>query len=95
MPDADALSQDARLLGDAVRDGGALAMSFLRRDIRKWTKPDGSQVTEADLAVNDLLADRLRPARPGYGWLSEETPDSAERLARERLWIVDPIDGTS
>ena len=35
-----------------------------------------------------------RPARPGYGWLSEETPDSSERLARERLWIVDPIDGT-
>ena len=95
MPDADALSQDARLLGDAVRDGGALAMSFLRRDIRKWTKPDGSQVTEADLAVNDLLADRLRSARPGYGWLSEETPDSSDRLARERLWIVDPIDGTS
>ena len=60
MPDSDALSQDARLLVDAVRDGGALAMSFLRRDIRKWTKPDGSQVTEADLAINDLLADRLQ-----------------------------------
>jgi myo-inositol-1(or 4)-monophosphatase len=95
LPDAEALAQDVRLLGDAVRDAGALAMTLLKRDIRKWTKPDGSQVTEADLAVNDLLADRLKAARPGYGWLSEETPDGAERLGRERLWIVDPIDGTS
>jgi myo-inositol-1(or 4)-monophosphatase len=95
LPDAEALAQDARLLCDTLRAGGALAMTLLKRDLRKWTKPDGSQVTEADLAVNDLLADRLRQARPGYGWLSEETPDTGERLALERVWIVDPIDGTS
>ena len=46
------------------------------------------------LAVNDLLGERLRGARPGYGWLSEETPDDAARMACERVFIIDPIDGT-
>jgi myo-inositol-1(or 4)-monophosphatase len=36
----------------------------------------------------------LRGARPGYGWLSEETEDTAARLGAERVFIVDPIDGT-
>jgi myo-inositol-1(or 4)-monophosphatase len=51
-------------------------------------------VTEADLAVNDMLKTRLLAARPGYGWLSEETPDGADRLAVDTVFIVDPIDGT-
>ncbi len=49
-------------------------------------------LTEADLAVNRVLRDRL--PRPGEGWLSEETADDRDRLARSRVWIVDPIDGT-
>jgi myo-inositol-1(or 4)-monophosphatase len=36
----------------------------------------------------------LRGARPGYGWLSEETPDDRVRLNYERVFILDPIDGT-
>ena len=60
-----------------------------------WGKPDGQgPVTEADLAVNAQLEALLRPARPDYGWLSEESEDSAERLGREALFILDPIDGT-
>ena len=60
-----------------------------------WQKDAGAgPVTAADLAVNDMLHDRLTAARPGYGWLSEETEDSAARLAREYVFIIDPIDGT-
>ena len=33
-------------------------------------------------------------ARPEYGWLSEETVDSPDRLSKERVWVVDPLDGT-
>ena len=33
-------------------------------------------------------------ARPGYGWLSEETEDGSDRLSCERVFIIDPIDGT-
>jgi myo-inositol-1(or 4)-monophosphatase len=41
------------------------------------------------------LASRLRSARPDYGWLSEETEDSPERLNHKRVFVLDPIDGTS
>ena len=85
---------DARLLIDTVREAGELGRSLSQKTLQRWTKPDGSQVTEGDLAINDLIEKRLRPARPGYGWLSEETPDDHARMARHRLWIIDPIDGT-
>jgi myo-inositol-1(or 4)-monophosphatase len=51
-------------------------------------------VSEADIAVNDLLENRLRAATPNYGWLSEESADDEARLGKPLVWIVDPIDGT-
>lgn len=51
-------------------------------------------MTEADLAVNDMLQATLLRARPDYGWLSEETDDGRQRLAQDRVFIIDPIDGT-
>jgi len=51
-------------------------------------------VSEADIAVNDLLESRLRSATPDYGWLSEESADDETRLGKRLVWIVDPIDGT-
>ncbi|MFN4142218.1 3'(2'),5'-bisphosphate nucleotidase CysQ [Aestuariivirga sp.] len=80
---------------EAVREAGELGLLLARKSgLRRWNKADGSQVTEGDLALNALLEERLRKARPGYGWLSEETPDAPQRMAHERLWIIDPIDGT-
>jgi myo-inositol-1(or 4)-monophosphatase len=46
------------------------------------------------LSVNAVLEARLRAARPEYGWLSEETTDTPDRLSREAVFILDPIDGT-
>ncbi len=58
-------------------------------------KPGGAgPVTAADIAVNAMLHDTLRGARPAYGWLSEETPDTAARLTTGAQFIIDPIDGT-
>ncbi len=96
MPASDALMDDAQLLFEAVREAGEIGRSMAQRsDLQRWTKPDGSQVTEGDLAINAFLDQRLRPARPDYGWLSEETPDAPDaRMPQERLWIIDPIDGT-
>jgi myo-inositol-1(or 4)-monophosphatase len=48
-----------------------------------------------DLEANRILHEVLLGGRPEYGWLSEETKDTLERLAKERLWVVDPIDGTN
>ena len=94
MPGFDGLNADAELLFDAVREAGSLAMTMLRQNVRRWSKTDGSPVTEADMQVDALLRGRLQTARPGYGWLSEETPDGVGRLTCEKLWIADPIDGT-
>jgi myo-inositol-1(or 4)-monophosphatase len=49
-------------------------------------------VTEADRAVDAVLRENLW--RDGEGWLSEETADDLSRLDKERVWIVDPLDGT-
>lgn len=86
---------DLQLLIDAAVASGALAKSFFKNDPKAWDKSDGTgPVTEADLAVNSLLEDQLRSARPDYGWLSEESQDNTERQSAESVFIIDPIDGT-
>jgi myo-inositol-1(or 4)-monophosphatase len=88
------LARDAALLTDTVREAGALALSLFRTELKNWTKGASSPVSEADIAVNDLLEKRLRSATPDYGWLSEESVDDESRLEKRLVWIVDPIDGT-
>jgi myo-inositol-1(or 4)-monophosphatase len=87
-------ARDAELLKDTVREAGALALSLFRTELKNWTKGASSPVSEADIAVNDLVEQRLRAATPDYGWLSEESVDDDSRLAKDLVWIVDPIDGT-
>ncbi len=82
------------MLFDAVREAGVLALTMFRQDVRRWSKSDGSPVSEADVKVDALLRERLQTVRPGYGWLSEETIDNEDRLSCEKVWIADPIDGT-
>lgn len=83
-----------RGLADAVTESGRLALKMFRNGVRVWTKENDSPVSEADLAVDAQLNERLRPLAPEAGWLSEETPDTPDRLERPLLWIVDSIDGT-
>lgn len=88
------IAGDAALLKQTVREAGALALSMFRKEIRQWTKGQSSPVSEADIAVDELIRQRLQSATPDYGWLSEETADDRIRLSRRKVWIVDPIDGT-
>src|SRR5208337_4845439 len=90
----DDYAQDFDLIRDAAQEAGKLALSYWGRSIEKQRKADGSEVTEADHAVDALLAARLRRTRPSYGWLSEESAEHNERLRARRVWVVDPIDGT-
>jgi myo-inositol-1(or 4)-monophosphatase len=95
LPAPEARDADFALLKETVRDAGALAMRFYMTDHKQWSKAhDNTPVTEADIAVNDLLHARLGGARPDYGWLSEETEDDSSRLTQPLVWVVDPIDGT-
>jgi myo-inositol-1(or 4)-monophosphatase len=86
---------DLDLLVEASLAAGRKAMTFFRNDVKVWWKNEGtSPVTAADHAANDILKDRLLDARPDYGWLSEESEDDDRRLSRQRVFIIDPIDGT-
>ena len=85
---------DLALIVEAAREGADLALAERARGLEIERKPGGSPVTNADYRVDAFLKERLLAARPDHGWLSEETPDSPERLKRRRIFVVDPIDGT-
>lgn len=90
------LEDDAELLNSAVADASQLALDWFRKRPKGREKTDGSgPVSDADLAIDAMLRERLTKARPDYGWLSEESPPSPDRLNKSRIWLVDPIDGTS
>ncbi len=87
-------SADLTLLLEAAEEAGRIAMRYFKNDPEVWMKGGMSPVSEADYAVDTFLRETLMAARPGYGWLSEETVDGAARLAAPRTFVVDPIDGT-
>jgi myo-inositol-1(or 4)-monophosphatase len=86
---------DLDLIREAALEAGRLALEARANGLKIWSKPGGSPVTDADIAVDTLLKLRLLSARPNYGWLSEETADDPARLEIARLFVVDPIDGTA
>ena len=87
--------EDCSLIVNAAAAAGRIALDHFRHDPETWDKgSDLGPVTEADLAVDAALRERLCAARPEYGWLSEESADTPARLSRESVFIVDPIDGT-
>jgi myo-inositol-1(or 4)-monophosphatase len=85
---------DLELLTAAARAAGEIATRFWSGKNRVWDKATDDPVSEADLAVDTYLRDRLIAARPDYGWLSEETEDTPDRLNARRVFVIDPIDGT-
>ena len=76
---------DDELAADIAREAGELLLDLQAR---------GATKDEGDRLSNELILGRLADARPGDAVLSEESKDSPERLTRERVWIVDPLDGT-
>ena len=82
----------------AVQEAAALALSRWRDGAvpaaKVWEKSKGDPVSEIDLAVDSLLKERFAAILPDAAWLSEETVDDHVRLDAQRVWLVDPIDGT-
>jgi myo-inositol-1(or 4)-monophosphatase len=85
-------AREARHLADTLREAAPIALKTFRGEIRSWIKGHDSPVSDADIAVDNFLREKL--SRPDVGWLSEETADDLIRLESERIFIVDPIDGT-
>lgn len=88
-------SDDLALVENAVRQAGHIARRFYGHEYRRWSKSRGEPVTEADLEIDRYLRGALEPARRDYGWLSEETGRDPARVDTARMFIVDPIDGTT
>lgn len=84
--DLERIREGLKAAAEAVRPFTPGAVDFDEKSAR------GDPVTAADLAMDRVLRETL--PRSGEGWLSEETADSAERLDRDRVWVVDPLDGT-
>lgn len=93
-PPISAPSEDLELLRSAAVSAGIIAAGYFRRELKTWEKNGNSPVSEADIVLDDYLRATLMAARPLYGWLSEESVDDPARLEAERLFVVDPIDGT-
>ena len=87
-------SKDLALIRSAAVRGGEIALEYFNMKPEVSYKENNSPVSEADLAVNRELNELLCTARPDYGWLSEETEDSKDRMSCESLFVLDPIDGT-
>jgi myo-inositol-1(or 4)-monophosphatase len=98
LPAVEHVSEAAEIVAEleaAVRAAGALALGKFRSQFKSWTKgAAASPVSEVDIAVDDMLRERLGRIDPCYAWLSEETTDDPARCDVDRVWIVDPIDGT-
>lgn len=79
---------------DITRAAGAAIMSYYHASFDVTDKSPDNPVTDADLAADRLLKERLLALRPDAGWLSEETVDDPARYDKKTVWVVDPLDGT-
>lgn len=81
-----------------ARKAGDVILEFYEKGFaveeKFWRDNHGEPVTEADLASSKLIVAGLREAFPTDGILSEEAVDTDERLTKQRVWMIDPIDGT-
>jgi myo-inositol-1(or 4)-monophosphatase len=88
------MNSDLSIAKNAAIEAGTLIMNYYKADYEIRDKSYHNPVTSADRAADSLLKKILLGEKPEYGWLSEETVDSSERLTKDRVWVVDPLDGT-
>jgi len=85
----DRLAQFADTLANAT---DSMAMTYFRKPLDIEAKADDSPVTHADRAIEAAMRQQITDVFPTYGILGEEHEDA--RLDADRIWVIDPIDGT-
>lgn len=87
------MSISLAMLENVIREAGSIAMGYFKdlKHLEINKKKPRDFVTEADLAVEMFLKDKLTQAYPQFGFWGEESGQTANQNSR---WIVDPIDGT-
>lgn len=91
---SDAFAAELRVAREAAQAAAAIIAEYAGGERKSWNKAEDSPVTQADLDANQAIVSRISEAFPEDAILSEETVDSGDRLDQERVWIVDPLDGT-
>lgn len=94
FPDACPLRAEMAIAADIAWSAGAIAMRHFGRLAAVDYKAGREPLTQADRECHAYIVARLRAAFPNDAVLSEEGRDDGERFTRERVWIVDPLDGT-
>jgi 3'(2'), 5'-bisphosphate nucleotidase len=89
------LDRELEVAAVVAREAAELVRGYHRTGITVDLKPGNEPVTEADRAASALIVRRLGEHFPDDVVLSEEVPDTGARLGERRVWMVDPIDGTS
>ncbi|HMB26351.1 MAG TPA: inositol monophosphatase family protein, partial [Patescibacteria group bacterium] len=80
------------ILKSTIKQAGKKVMEFYGQDLNIRDKGGDSPVTQADLASEKVILQKLKQLN--YGILSEETDKENKRLYQEKVWIIDPLDGT-
>ena len=88
------MNAELSLAKEAAVNAGELILNYYKADYEIRDKGYHNPVTTADHASDACIKKILTESYPEYGWLSEETVDSKERLKKDRVWVVDPLDGT-
>lgn len=88
------MEKELEVAKQLARAAGKLLMEFYATDTQVQWKGYDDPVTAADKAANELIVRALEQQFPDDAILSEEAPDTLTRLTKERVWMVDPMDGT-
>jgi 3'(2'), 5'-bisphosphate nucleotidase len=90
--------QELRVALELAREAGAAILGFYEGPLQieqKYGFDDREPVTQADRVANELIVSALRREFPDDGILAEESVDTAHRLDKRRVWMIDPLDGTN
>lgn len=88
------LSTEFEFACRVAREAATIVNTFYTGSAEVRYKPGDEPVTEADRSANQHIVKRIQAVFPDDGILSEEAKDNLDRLEKERVWIVDPLDGT-
>lgn len=92
--DAVDLTAELEFARTVAREASTIVKTFYVGSSDVQYKNDNEPVTEADRSANQHIVKRVREHFPEDGVLSEESKDDLSRLEKERVWIIDPLDGT-
>ena len=90
-----ALEHELEVATRLARQAGDAIMVYYKTDLAVDKKERNEPVTAADRDADEIIIKGLRAVFPDDGLLTEESDDDQSRLTKDRVWIVDPLDGTS